>query len=85
MLARIFTEDVNRAGILSTVGRYFDGFTVIESLGFWRGKREKSLVIEVVCEGKDQAKVEAICREINLANKQECCMVQYLETAVRFV
>ncbi len=85
MLARIFTEDMKLDEMQKIVSRYFDGFTMIPTFGVWKGKRENTICIEIACEGKDQSKVEAICREIDLLNRQECCMVQYLETAVRFV
>jgi len=85
LLARIFTENVNRRGIESIVSRYFDGFTIVDSVGYWRGKREDSLIVEIVFDGKDKPKVEAICREINIVNKQECCMLQYLPATIRFV
>jgi len=85
MLYRVLTENVNRGNIDKIVGRYFDGYTVIEAQGVWCGKRENSLIIEIIAEGKDRPKVLAIAREINIANKQECCLVQEIACRSTFV
>lgn len=47
-LYRIYTEDVNREGIIKFVSTYFTGFTVLEATGVWEGKTERSIVIEIV-------------------------------------
>lgn len=47
MLYRIVTEDKNRERIIRAVSAKFDGFTLLPTTGFWRGTREKSIVIEI--------------------------------------
>lgn len=47
-LYRIHTERFDNLARLA--GEYFDGFTIIESVGYWKGQQEKSVIIEVVTE-----------------------------------
>jgi hypothetical protein len=45
--ARIYTENINKDLILKTASNLFMGYTVLEGVGYWNGKEEKSIVIEV--------------------------------------
>jgi len=48
-LYRICTENKNYAAILDQLDTHFpDGYTIINANGAWQGKREKSLIIEIV-------------------------------------
>lgn len=50
-LYRVCTENKNYSDILDYLDKHFpDGYTVIHANGAWQGKREKSLVIEIVGE-----------------------------------
>ena len=78
MLYRIFTEDKNQAGIERIVNKYFPGFSIIKSTGFWRLQKENSLIIEVITE-EPAAKIDAIAREIKAENQQEAVLVQIIK------
>lgn len=41
----LYTEDKGNLGKL--VSKYFDSFTIVPVVGFWKGKDEKSVIIEV--------------------------------------
>jgi len=81
MLCRIITEDKNRNGIIDLVKYCFDGFTIIEAAGYWKGQVENSLVIEI-CGYFDDTMidgVEKIAERIKVLNKQEAVLIQWLE------
>lgn len=78
MLYRIFTEDGKqyRENVKQIVNRHFDGYTLLSGRGYWKGKGERSLVIEVVC-GKDKENaINSIANEIKVANLQEAVLIQ---------
>ena len=45
---RIYTEDKSKKAIVDLVGKQFESFTLQPTLGYYRGKPEKSIVIEIV-------------------------------------
>lgn len=89
MFYRIYTEDVNRPKIEKIIGRFFEGFTLITGRGFWKGKAEDSLIIEIFATSNDcpnvRERIDVICEEINTSNKQECCMVVTSNVDVRYI
>ena len=84
MLYRIFTENKNHKALEKLVGEYFDGFTLIKSQGFWRLQKENSLIIEVITEDT-QSKLEMLCRDIKLLNRQESVILQKIQNEMIFI
>jgi hypothetical protein len=73
-MIRLYTEDVNRAGIESILDTDFPtGYTVIPAQGHWQGVSEPSLVVELAT--ASQAEAVHAAEEIKTANKQESVMV----------
>jgi hypothetical protein len=63
---RLYTEDINRQGILLILNKYFQSYTVLTSTGVWEGAQEKSLCIELVgVPFGDVVKVAAAIKELN--------------------
>ena len=73
-LYRIFTENVNKWWIAECVSRHFQGFTLLEGIGYWEGASENSLCIEIVTD--DWAKVRIVSQAIKDHNKQQAILVQ---------
>ena len=71
---RIYTEDMNRPEVVKVVSKYFDSFTVIPTLGYWKGIEEHSLIIEVI--GLNQLiRVKQVAIDIKALNKQAAVLV----------
>ncbi len=45
---RIYTEEKNKKAIVRLVAEHFESFTLQPTLGYYRRKPEKSIVIEIV-------------------------------------
>ena len=76
MIFRIYTEDVENAKQLAEiVSRFFDGFTVFETHGFWKGEYESSAVVEIHGKPGDVSRVRVLAEEIRKVNKQEVVRV----------
>ena len=75
MLFRIYTENKNREWLEEFVSRTFKGFTIIEATGYWKGERERSLLIEIAALPHYKPVVEALASTIAYQNKQEACLV----------
>ena len=85
MLFRVWTEDMNREGIESIVGKEFDGFSLVNAKGYWKGIGESSLVIEVETSQSELPRIRSIAEQIKLTNSQESVMIQALQTESIFV
>ncbi len=82
---RIYTEDKNLGAILGIVGSYFEGFTVYKTLGVWQGKKESSLVIEIVENKIWSHKVKEAAQRIKKHNKQKAILVTYTSGEERLI
>lgn len=71
MTFRLYTQSFDN--IPEIVSQYFDGFTLFEARGYWKGKGERSAVVEVVT--SNRAKVYELARTIKELNKQESVLV----------
>ncbi len=73
---RIYTE--RRQNLASLVSGYFDGFTLIDASGHWRGLAEPSAVIEVIQDGDEtetRRRVYDLAEAIRAANDQTAVLV----------
>ena len=66
------------------VGKYFDGFTAFEVVGYWRGNKEKTLKIEIVAE-VDSAVIVRVAKELKKELEQDSIMVEVLESNAVFI
>lgn len=85
-LYRIYTQRKNVKWIASMVSEYFNGFTILKGTGYWRGQKEKSLIIEIATDSAAaEHHVHEICQKINGYNRQNCVMVQKTMCSFHFV
>ena len=79
---RLITEDKNREGIVAIVSAVFDGFTLIETHGYWQGKPENSLIIEIDGPRVTGTQLNSIAEHICILNDQQCVMIQHVPSSV---
>jgi hypothetical protein len=78
---RIYTEYLNRSKILRLAGKTFESFTLQPITGYYRGKPEKSIVLEIV-EAK-QREVAALASAIRRLNGQKSVLIMGLTGKVK--
>lgn len=76
---RICTENVNQDKIAKIVGKKYDAFNLIPGTGFWKGKKENSLTIEIIGDDIKFDDVNKIALEIKKINNQDAVLVQKIE------
>ena len=77
MLYRIITEDRNRYDTEQLVSDHFSDFTLIGATGFWQGKLEDSLIIEINTDVLNAGyRIGVLAKLIKVQNKQEAVLVQ---------
>ena len=84
-LYRLHTQNKRKKWICELVSEYFAGFSVIEQVGYWKGKPEKNLCIEIATENAGAAVfIKKICKAICGLNEQESVLVQKIECGTQF-
>ena len=72
-LYTIYTEDTGREDVFTILDQYFDSYTIVPSLGHWKGYQEKSLVLQIVT--FDRVAVYLAANDIKLRNRQDSVLV----------
>jgi len=76
----IYTEDKNLAKIEAILNDsiIIQGYTIINTQGYWQGIKEKALKIEILLEPCNKLNytniLKAICKKIKAVNKQEAVL-----------
>ena len=70
---RIYTEDKRRATIVRVISKQFESFTLQPTTGYYRGKPEKSIVLEFV--GAKESEVKWLAARIREINRQASVLV----------
>ena len=68
------TKKVEKSKIQKIVSKHFDGFSLIESTGFYKGLREKSVIVEVLTD-KKLSDLLSIKEELRLSLAQESVLM----------
>ena len=81
---KLYTECKNVKWLCREISEVFGGFTVYKTTGFWQGKREKSVCIEVMTnEGHAEHWFTNVLRfKIMGYNKQDCVLITKSEVEV---
>lgn len=73
---RLYTEDINREYIESSTSAYFNSFSIYTQVGYWKGTKENSLVVEVITnESLDKIVMTALSDAIRSHNNQQAVML----------
>jgi hypothetical protein len=84
-LYRLYTEDLNRGAIVERVGTYFPGFNIREAEGYYKGQRERAIVIELMAPAEQAHVVKFLAAVIKQLNRQECVLVTVQDVDAEFI
>lgn len=76
MLFRILTARRNKREVAAIVARFFDGFTLLEGIGYWKRQPELALVIEIETDELESVVRAAV--EIKGHNEQNAVLIQQI-------
>jgi hypothetical protein len=87
-LYRIYTENKNKDFIKRLCDLAFDGYTLYQADGVWRGQHESSLVIEYLAvdyETEPGEQVENVARRIKEQNGQHAVLVTWHDIGMQLI
>lgn len=87
MLYRIYTEDRNEVQLENLVKKYSNSFTRYKTAGFWKRKKENSVVFEFLIGNNNFGNrlMIQLGQEIKKLNNQESILVVKIHTEHEFV
>ena len=80
------THELEADRACSIIAQVFEGFSIYEIIGYWKGSKEKTLKVEIVSDetGSD-AKIIELSKEIAKELKQDAVMVETFNSNIAFV
>ncbi len=91
MLYRIWTEDKNEHLVRCIVNERFKGYSIYKAKGYWHGKVEDSLVVEIDTtdvpgtEDVDYISISQVAKQIKKTNQQESVLIQKIACESRLI
>lgn len=73
IIYRVYTE--RKYNIERIASKCFDGFTLFNTIGYWKGKKENAVCIEIIGTAKDYRQVKFLASKIKSINNQESVYV----------
>jgi len=70
---------------LSIISAEYEGMSVSELVGYWKGQSEKTMLVSIVCETVDYTQVKKVCALLNTALNQDAIMVEVLDSNTLFI
>jgi hypothetical protein len=77
------THQVNEEKLKEIINKYFEGYTIINSIGYWKGTKEESRIIEIDTTNKEQV-IKAI-QELKEALEQEAIGLIEIKENIQFI
>lgn len=76
---KIYTQNYRLKWIKQVCSELFDGYTIYKTLGYWKGTKEKSIVIEIIVADNHfrwtELKIKTLVSMLKGYGKQESVLV----------
>lgn len=79
------THQVETKKALDILSSYYEGMSISELVGYWKGEQEKTMLASVVCEAVDYTQVKQVCKKLNTELDQQAIMVEILDSNTLFI
>lgn len=80
------THELESAKACEIIAKAFEGFSVYEIIGYWKGSQEKTLKVEIVSdESGSDTKISKITKELAKELQQDAIMVESINSNIAFV
>lgn len=79
------TKQVEKDKALSILSSHYEGMNVTEIVGYWRGEREESILVSIVCETVDFTLIKTACKQLNTDLDQQAIMVEVSDSNTLFI
>jgi hypothetical protein len=70
--------------VLKIVNSYFKGYSLLNSVGYWNGVKEESLIISIIDNRINLESVNNMVEQLKSELKQESILIEYLKVDCEF-
>lgn len=70
--------------IAKITSEYFSGFTMQNAVGFWQGKKEKTIILTIIHESEVDFLIEHIINTLKEILKQDSIMLDKTQANIQF-
>ena len=78
------TKELEQSKIEAVLNKHYEGYTAYEVVGYWRGERGNTLLVEVISDEADTVHVK-IAKELKKECQQQSVLVEITEVNATFV
>lgn len=78
------TKILEKEKALDILSSYYEGMSISEIIGFWKGSSEKTLLVSVICDQVNYTQLKACCDQLCKDLIQDAVMVEILESNTIF-
>ena len=80
-----YVDDIMWSTFCDSIDKHFDGYTISDSIGCWKGQQEKSKVVSILCKSlEDEQRVKTLCLLYCSMFNQQSVAIQELP-ALQFI
>ncbi len=74
-----YVDDINWSLFTESIDKHFDGYTISDAIGCWKGNKEKTKVVSILCKSaKDEQRIKTLCRLYCSMFNQDSVAIQEL-------
>jgi len=78
------TKQLEKTKIENALVKHFEGFTALEVIGYWKGAKEQTLLVETITE-KSDSELAKITKELCGLLEQDAIILEIVETNTAFI
>lgn len=79
------THVVETEKALAVLSTTYEGMSISELVGYWKGEKEATLLVSVVVETVNYTQIKQVCKELNTKLDQQAIMVEVLDSNTLFI
>jgi len=79
------THILEKDKALAILSNEYEGMSVTEIVGYWKGEQENTLVVSIICDKVDYTKLKNVCKTLNTELNQQAIMVEIVNTTALFI
>jgi hypothetical protein len=79
------TKELEKDKALKILSNTYEGMSITELIGVWKGIKENTLLVSVITDKVDYTQVKQVCKTLNKELEQEAIMIEVLNSNALFI
>ena len=79
------TKKLERKKIEKIVDSAIEGYSCFDSIGKWKGSKEKSIKIEIILENKTRQDIIELAKVLRVELRQDAILIEFTSADIEFI